>query len=81
MTIILPENYHAQQALDENKVACIRRDQAEKQDIRPLRIGILNIMPNLQDYEFNLLNPLGRSIIQIEPVWIRLSLWLPAIPG
>ena len=30
-------------------------------------------MPRAESYEFNLLFPLGRSIIQIEPVWIRLK--------
>jgi homoserine O-succinyltransferase/O-acetyltransferase len=68
MTIILPEDHHARQALESMRISCIRRDQALKQDIRPLRIGILNIMPNLESYEFNLLNPLGRSIIQVDPI-------------
>jgi homoserine O-succinyltransferase len=45
---------------------------AHKQDIRPLRVGILNIMPEAENYEFNLLFPLGRSILQIEPIWIKL---------
>jgi homoserine O-succinyltransferase len=38
-----------------------------------LRIGILNIMPKAETYEFSLLHPLGRSVLQIEPVWIRLK--------
>lgn len=73
MTVILPEDYHAKKALEENHVFCITREQAEKQDIRPLRIGILNIMPRAETYEFNLLLPLGRSLIQIDPVWIMLK--------
>jgi len=43
------------------------------QDIRPLRIGILNIMSNIQTYEFNLLYPLSKSILQIIPVWLEVS--------
>lgn len=73
MTIITPESYHAQAALEEHNVTCIQQNDALRQDIRPLRIGILNIMPEAQTYEFNLLYPLGKSILQIEPVWIRLS--------
>lgn len=73
MTIILPEAYHAQQALEANNVSCIDQQDAVTQDIRPLRIGILNIMPNVKSYEFNLLYPLGKSILQIDPVWIRLE--------
>ena len=52
---------------------CINPDDATRQDIRPLRIGILNVMPKAESYEFSLLQPLGRSIIQIEPLWIRLE--------
>ena len=73
MAIIIPENYHIQKALQERRVHCITPGRAEHQDIRPLRIGILNIMPQAESYEFNILFPLGRSIIQIEPVWLRLK--------
>ncbi len=73
MAIILPEDYHARKALEERRIHCITSFQATKQDIRPLRIGILNIMPIADTYEYNILFPIGRSIIQIEPVWIRLN--------
>ncbi len=73
MTIILPENYHAKKALENTHVVCISQEDAARQDIRPLRIGILNVMPRAEEYEFSLLQPLGRSVIQIEPVWIRLE--------
>lgn len=73
MTVILPESYHARKALESRGVECITKEAAHHQDIRALRIGILNIMPKAEDYEFNLLYPLGRSILQIIPVWIRLE--------
>jgi len=73
VTIILPQHYHARQELERARVVCINRDDAEHQDIRPLRIGILNVMPKAETYEFSILQPLGRSIIQIEPLWIRLE--------
>ena len=73
MSIIVPENYHAKQALEKARVHCISSFEAKKQDIRPLRIGILNIMPEADTYEYNILFPIGRAIIQIEPVWIRLK--------
>jgi homoserine O-succinyltransferase len=73
MTVILPEDYHARSALEDRRVECISREAALRQDIRPLRIGILNIMPRADTYEFNLLFPLGRSILQIIPVWLRLE--------
>ena len=73
MALILPRNYHKIGAVERNRISWIEPKQAERQDIRPLRIGILNIMPLGKQYEFNLLHPLGLSVLQIEPVWIRLN--------
>ncbi len=73
MSIVLPENYHAKQPLEERRINCITREQAVQEDIRALRIGVLNIMPEAETYEFSLLFPLGRSVIQIEPVWLKLK--------
>ncbi|MGK5092917.1 homoserine O-succinyltransferase [Deltaproteobacteria bacterium TL4] len=73
MTVITPNNYHAKKVLEENRITCISGEDAARQDIRPLRIGFLNIMPKCEDYEFNLLHPLGMSIIQVNPVWIKLK--------
>ena len=73
MTIVLPESYHIRRALEDNRVVCVSQEDALRQDIRPLRIAILNVMPKAEAYELHLLRPLGRSIIQIEPLWIRLA--------
>lgn len=73
MSIIVPQNYSSIEDLEKLHVHCVQPNQADNQDIRPLRVGILNIMPNLEGYEFNLLHPLGRSIIQVIPVWIKLK--------
>lgn len=73
MTIVLPKDYHAKPALEDRRVHCIDQELALRESIRALRIGILNIMPVAQMYEYSLLFPLGRSVIQIEPVWLRLK--------
>lgn len=73
MTIVIPKNYHAWQNLEKNRVECISDEQAQQEDIRALRIGILNIMPNTKSYEFNLLQPLGRTVLQIIPIWLKLK--------
>ena len=72
MALILPRSYHKISSVEKNHISWIEPDLAERQDIRPLRIGILNIMPLGKQYEFNLLHPLGLSPLQIEPIWIRL---------
>jgi homoserine O-succinyltransferase/O-acetyltransferase len=73
MTIVVPKNYHATKALMESRILCIDQEQAARENIRALRIGILNIMPQADRYEFSLLHPLGRSVLQIEPIWIKLK--------
>ena len=45
MALILPRDYHKIGAVERNRISWIEPAQAELQDIRPLRIGILNIMP------------------------------------
>ena len=71
--IVIPKDYHIKKALENSRILCIDQEVALKEDIRALRIGILNIMPKADTYEFSLLHPLGRSVMQIEPVWIRLN--------
>ncbi|MDR2578782.1 MAG: homoserine O-succinyltransferase [Chitinispirillales bacterium] len=73
MTIVVPKDYHCISALEESQVNCITTDEALKEDIRALRVGILNIMPKAETYEYSLLQPLGKSVLQIEPIWIRLK--------
>ncbi|WP_269624563.1 homoserine O-succinyltransferase [Prochlorococcus marinus] len=73
MALILPRSYHKISSIEKNHISWIEPELAERQDIRPLRIGILNIMPLGKLYEFNLLHPLGLSPLQIEPIWIRLK--------
>jgi len=69
MAVILPSGY----PLDNRKVALLSEEQAERADIRPLRVGIINVMPQAERYEYHLLYPLAKTIIQVEPIWIRLA--------
>jgi len=73
MTLIVRPDYHAVPILERNGIRWIPPSQAKRQDIRPLRIGILNIMPLGEKCEFNILHPLGLSVLQLEPIWIRLE--------
>ena len=73
MTLIVRSDYHAVPILERNGIRWIPPAQAKRQDIRPLRIGILNIMPLGEKYEFKILHPLGLSVLQLEPIWIRLE--------
>ena len=50
MALILPRSYHKIGAVERNRISWIEPEQAERQDIRALRIGILNIMPLGKQY-------------------------------
>ncbi|MBF0275814.1 MAG: homoserine O-succinyltransferase [Nitrospinae bacterium] len=73
MTVVLSKDYHKKKALEERRILCLTKEEADRRDIRPLRIGVLNVMPKAESYEFSLLYPLGRSVLQIEPIWLRLN--------
>jgi homoserine O-succinyltransferase len=74
MVLVLGKNYRHDLLgeLERRKIGCITAEQAGKEDIRELRVGILNIMPKAETYEFSLLYPLGASVLQVVPVWLRL---------
>ena len=51
--------------------------EAEKQEIRPIRIGILNLMPAKEITETQIFRMIGNSPIQIEPVLIKIKSYSP----
>lgn len=73
MPLLVNDGFRLISALEELNVRCLRQAGEWEQDLRTLRIGIINLMPLAKEYEFNLLLSLGRTELQIEPVWIRLN--------
>ena len=55
MPIIVPKGLPAYKTLKDENVFVINRGRAEKQDIRPLRIVIVNLMPTKKVTETQLL--------------------------
>jgi homoserine O-succinyltransferase len=49
------------------------RDRAERQDIRPLRVAIVNLMPTTIDTEIQLLRLLGNSPLQVDVTFLRMG--------
>lgn len=52
-------------------------ERAGSQDIRPLRIGILNLMPTKEVTEAQILRMIGNGPLQIEPVLLRTEDYQP----
>jgi len=66
--IKLPKNLPAQEILVNEGIFVMDEDRAYHQDIRPLRIAILNLMPLKEVTEVQLLRVLGNNPLQIEIV-------------
>jgi len=66
MPVKIPDSLPARGVLEAENVFLIEEHRAVHQDIRPLRIAILNLMPTKVATETQLLRLLGNSPIQVE---------------
>lgn len=77
MPIIIPNDLPAASTLASENIFTMTEFRAVHQDIRPLRIGILNLMPTKETTETQLLRVLGNSPLQTEIVLIQLDGHIP----
>ena len=73
MPITLPENLPAYDILGREGVMVMTPDRAAKQDIRPLRIALLNLMPKKIQTENQFARLIGATPLQIDLSLIRMS--------
>jgi homoserine O-succinyltransferase len=73
MPINIPISLPAYRALREENVFVIADDRALRQDIRPLRVAIANLMPTTLDTEIQLLRLLGNSPLQVDITFLRME--------
>jgi len=73
MPIKIPKELPAYDALSHEQVFVMTDDRAEHQDIRPLRIGIVNLMPTTVDTEIQLLRLLGNSPLQVDITFLYMK--------
>jgi homoserine O-succinyltransferase len=66
MPIKIPDNLPATETLTNENIFVMPEDRAFHQDIRPLRIAILNLMPTKITTETQLLRLLGNSPLQVD---------------
>lgn len=71
MPIKITDGLSAKELLHEEGIFTIDKDSALRQDIRPLRILILNLMPLKKPTELQLLRLLGDSPLQVEVDFCR----------
>ena len=73
MPINIPDGLPAIEVLQRENIFCMTRSYAEHQDIRPLRILLLNLMPKKIETEFHLLRMLSNSPLQVDIELMRIS--------
>jgi homoserine O-succinyltransferase len=73
MPIKIPKELPAYDALHREGVFVMPQDRAERQDIRPLKVGIVNLMPTTVTTEIQLLRLLGNSPLQVDLTFLRMG--------
>ncbi len=66
MPIKIPDHLPARKFLESEGLVIMRESQAAKQDIRPLKIALLNLMPKKQQTEMHFARLIGATPIQVE---------------
>ncbi|MEI7025989.1 homoserine O-acetyltransferase MetA [Paenibacillus sp. y28] len=71
MPIKIPDNLPAKEVLDRENIFTMDESVAFAQDIRPLRIAILNLMPTKETTETQILRLIGNTPLQLEFVLLH----------
>jgi homoserine O-succinyltransferase len=71
MPIKIPDNLPAAEVLNNENIFVMYEDRAYHQDIRPLKIAILNLMPTKIVTETQILRLLGNSPLQVDIVLLH----------
>jgi homoserine O-succinyltransferase len=73
MPIKIPEHLPALEILSQENIFVMGEERAFHQDIRPLKIVILNLMPRKETTEIQLLRLLGNSPLQVDIVLLHIE--------
>ena len=73
MPINIPKALPAREELKQEKIFVMDEDRARTQDIRPLNILILNLMPEKERTELQLLRLLGNTPLQVNITFLRMA--------
>lgn len=73
MPLILPDQLIDQEVLNQENIFTMTQDQANHQDIRPIKILIVNLMPKKEETELQLLRMLSNSALQMNIDLVRMD--------
>lgn len=77
MPIIIPKDLPAYKILNKEKIFVMDKDRAGKQDIRPIEIAIVNLMPTKEETETQLVRLLSNSPLQVNITFIQTATYKP----
>ncbi|MFN4102240.1 MAG: homoserine O-succinyltransferase, partial [Pararhodobacter sp.] len=73
MPIKIPDTLPGRETLLKEGVAVMRETDAIRQDVRPLQIGLLNLMPNKIRTETQIARLIGATPLQVEFTLVRVG--------
>jgi homoserine O-succinyltransferase len=77
MPIKIPDNLPARRILEQEGVLLIRENDAIRQEVRPMRIALLNLMPEKIKTETQLARVIGSTPLQVELTLLKTSSYTP----
>lgn len=73
MPIKIQADLPAKEILEQENIFVMDESRADHQDIRPIQIAILNLMPLKEDTELQLLRSLSNTPLQVDVTFVRVS--------
>ena len=73
MPINIPKGLPARERLKKEKIFVMDDERARTQDIRPLNIAIINLMPEKEKTELQLLRLLGNTPLQVNVIFLHMA--------
>ncbi|MBQ8882253.1 MAG: homoserine O-succinyltransferase [Clostridia bacterium] len=70
MPVRISKDLPARKFLEKENIFVMTYERAESQEIRPLKVAVLNLMPNKIDTETQLLRLIGNTPLQVEVVFL-----------
>ena len=77
MPLIVPKDLIVEEVLERENIFTMRDSSAKEQDIRPLNIAIVNLMPKKEETELQLLRMLSNTALQINIDLVRMESYNP----
>lgn len=73
MPIRVQNDLPVKEILEQENIFVMDEHRAMHQDIRPIKIGLLNLMPLKEDTELQILRSLSNTPLQVDVVFVNVS--------